>query len=140
MVTLLLMIFYITHNIKESKQGIMSIVECAVEMNITAQKSSETIEEYFDIFEARRNTVKTHNGRAGYHYRMFKKALIKIIDERNKTTYKVDGYPVLKKEFKEASMIASSEKFLACLFILLADNGRYKGIKIKLEKDFTMGQ
>ena len=37
-------------------------------------------------------------------------------------------------------MNASSEEFLACLFILLADNGRYKGLKIELENDFTMGQ
>ena len=37
-------------------------------------------------------------------------------------------------------MTASSEEFLACLFILLADNGRYKGLKIELENDFTMGQ
>ena len=46
------MIRDITHNIKERNQGVMAIVECAVEMNTTAQRSSETIEEYFDIFEA----------------------------------------------------------------------------------------
>ena len=37
-------------------------------------------------------------------------------------------------------MLASSEEFLACLFILLADNGRYKGLKIDIANDFTMGQ
>ena len=37
-------------------------------------------------------------------------------------------------------MTASSEEFLACLFILLADNGRYKGIKAELANDFTVGQ
>ena len=37
-------------------------------------------------------------------------------------------------------MIASSKQFLACLFILLADNGRYKGLKIELANDFIMGQ
>ena len=47
---------------RESKQGAMAIVECAVEMNTTAQKSSETTEEYFDIFEDRRNTVNAHYG------------------------------------------------------------------------------
>ena len=35
---------------------------------------------------------------------------------------------------------ASSEEFLAYLFILLEDNGRYKGLKIELANDFTMGQ
>ena len=52
MVTLLLTIRDITHNMRESKQGGMAIVECAVEMNTTAQKSLETIEEYFNIFKA----------------------------------------------------------------------------------------
>ena len=52
MVTLLLMIRNTAHNMRESKQGVMSIVECAVEMNTTAQKPSETTKEYFDILEA----------------------------------------------------------------------------------------
>ena len=140
MVTLLLMIRDITHITRESKQGVMVIVECAVKMNTTAHKCSETTEEYFDIFEARRNTVNAHDGRSGYHEGMFKKAMIKIMDERNKTTAEVDGDPVLKKEIKESAMNASSEEFLACLFILLADNGRYKGLKIELKNDVTMGQ
>ena len=84
------MIRDITHNMRENKQGVMVIVECAVEMNTTAQNSLETIEEYFDIFEAQRNTVNAHYGRAGYHEGMFKKAMIKIMDERNKTTADVD--------------------------------------------------
>ena len=37
-------------------------------------------------------------------------------------------------------MTASSEEFLACIFILLADNARYKGLKINLADEFTMGQ
>ena len=52
MVTLMIMIQNTAHNMRKSKQGVMSIVECAVEMNTIAQKSSETTEEYFDIFEA----------------------------------------------------------------------------------------
>ena len=71
---------------RESKQSVMAIVECAIEMSTTTQKSSETTEEYFDIFDARRNTVYAHDGRAGYHEEMFKKSMIKIMDERNKTT------------------------------------------------------
>ena len=37
-------------------------------------------------------------------------------------------------------MTASSKEFLVCLFILLVDNCRYKGIKIELANDFTTGQ
>ena len=66
-------------------------------MNTTNQKTSETTEEYFDIFGARRNTVNAHDGKSVYHEGMFKKSMIKIMDERNNTTAEVDGYPVLKK-------------------------------------------
>ena len=61
-VTLLLIIRDLTHNMRESKQGVIAIVECAVEINTNSQKSSETIEEYFDMFEAQRNTVNAHDG------------------------------------------------------------------------------
>ena len=57
LVTLLHMIRGIMHNMKEIKQGVMDIVDCAVKMNTTAQNSSETTEEYSDIFGSRRNTV-----------------------------------------------------------------------------------
>ena len=66
-------------------------------MNTTAQKSSETTEEYFNIFEARRNTVNSHDRRAGYREGMFKKVMIKIMYDSNNTTAKVDRDPVLKK-------------------------------------------
>ena len=97
MVTLLLMIRNITHNMMESKQGVLAIIECAVKMNTTAQKSLETAEEYFDIFEARKNTLNSHDGRVEYNEGMFKKDIIKIMDERNKTAAKVNGDPVLRK-------------------------------------------
>ena len=134
------MIRNITHIMRESKQVVMAIIECAVEMNSTVQKSSQTTDEYFDIFEAQRNTVNAHDGLAGYHEGIFKKTTIKIMDERKKTRAKVDRDPFLKKETEEAAITDSSEEFLACLFILLEDNGWYKVLKIELENDFTMGQ
>ena len=66
-------------------------------MNTTAQQSLETAEEYFDIFEARKNTLNAHYGRVEYNEGMFKKDIIKIMDERNKTAAKVNEDPVLRK-------------------------------------------
>ena len=61
-VTLLLMIRNTTHNMSEIKQSVMAIIDCAVQKKTTAHQSSETTEDYFDIFETQRNTVNTHNG------------------------------------------------------------------------------
>ena len=66
--------------------------------------------------------------------------MIKIMDEWNKNRAEEDGDTILKKEIEEAVMTASSEEFLACLFILLADNCWYKGLNIDLANDFTIGQ
>ena len=41
--------------------------------------------------------MNAHNGRSGYHEGMFKKAMIIIMDERNKTTSEVDWDPFLNK-------------------------------------------
>ena len=71
---------------------------------------------------------------------MFKKSMTEIIDERNKKTAELDRDTVIKKQIEEAAMTAISEEFLACLFILLVDNGRYKGLNIDLANDFTMWQ
>ena len=65
--------------------------------------------------------------------------MIKIMDEKNKKTAEADGDSFLKKEINETAMTASSKEFLAYLFILLADNGRYKGLKTELANDLTMG-
>ena len=64
-ITLLLMIRDMTHNMKESKQSTMAMVECAVELTTTYQKKSDTIEDYFELSTARKDTVNAHGGQAG---------------------------------------------------------------------------
>ena len=57
--------------------------------------------------------MNAHDGRAGYHEGMSKKAMIKIMDEKNNTTAEVEGDTILKKEIEEADMTASSKEFPA---------------------------
>ena len=66
-IALLLMIRDMRHNMKESKQGTMAIVETAVELATTFQGKSDSMELYYELFSARFNTVNAHGGRAGYH-------------------------------------------------------------------------
>ena len=56
--------------------------------------------------------MNAHGGRSGYHEGMFKKAMMKIMDEKSKTSAEVDRDPVLKKYIEEAAMTARSEEFL----------------------------
>ena len=66
-IALLLMIRDMTHNMKESRQGTMAIVETAVELATTYQGKHDSMESYYELFSARVNTVNAHGGQAGYH-------------------------------------------------------------------------
>ena len=46
----------------------------------------------------------------------------------------------IKIEIEAEATQKSSESFLACLFILMADNKRYKPLKDQLDNDYLMGR
>ena len=117
----------------------MDIMECVVEMNTTAQMSNESTEDYYNIFEAHRNTVNAHKVCAGYHPGMYKKALANMMLKKGKATQDLAEDLSLKTKIREAPATKSTEEFLACLFILLANNSRCKGLKEDLANAYTMG-
>ena len=64
------MIHDIMHKMKERKQGTMSIVKCTVELMTTAHKKMESINNYYKLFVARKDTDNAHYGQAVHHTRM----------------------------------------------------------------------
>ena len=66
-ITLLLMIWDVTMNLKETNQGTMAIVECEIDLYTTVQGKNESIDYYYKVFVARKDTVNMHGGQAGYH-------------------------------------------------------------------------
>ena len=46
----------------------------------------------------------------------------------------------VKDEVEEEAKAKSSEQFLACLFILMADKVKYKPLKVPLNNEFLMGK
>ena len=104
-IMLLEMLRNITHNLKESKQGVMVLVECHVDMTCTHQKLDEPLEEYYRIFMARVATVNAHDGNAGFHKLMYEKHLLALMIKKgiNATTLATLTPPtgsVKRKNFK----------------------------------------
>ena len=131
------MLRYITHNLKERKQGVMALVEFHVDMTCTHQKASETLEEYFRIFMARISTVNAHGRNAGYHKVLYNKHLVAFKEERGITVTTLscmssDDERGLMKELDYTAMDSSCEEFNSCLLLLMADGERYNPLKLHL--------
>ena len=83
-ITLLLMIRYLTHGIKETRQGTMALVQVHVDLFTTTQRPNESVEAYYKLFCARRDTVNAHGGEAGFHKELYAKACEKVMSKRNR--------------------------------------------------------
>ena len=66
-VALLKMIMDITHNKKERKESVVTIVASDVELYTIHQGSEESLDEYYKVFKAQIDTIDEHRGNAGYH-------------------------------------------------------------------------
>ena len=66
-IALLLMICDLTHNMKETMQGTMALVGCHSDLYTTVQEKGKSLEDYYKVFIAQKDTVNTHGGEAGRH-------------------------------------------------------------------------
>ena len=51
-----------------------------------------------------------------------------------------DDRLTLKKNMEYTAMASSFKEYLTCLFLLMADNGRYKPLNTELENNFLLGK
>ena len=102
MIALLLMIRDITHNKKESKERVMTLVQSDVELFTTTQDPNQHLDEYYKVLKAQVNTIDAHGGNAGYHtveYKLHLTALLKkdSIDEQTRSDKTIDEKRVKEK-------------------------------------------
>ena len=83
-IALLLMIRDLIHRVKETRQGTMALVQVHVDLFTTTQRPNESVEAYYKLFCARRDTVNAHGGEAGFHKELYAKAREKVMAERNR--------------------------------------------------------
>ena len=61
------MIRDVTHNKKERKKSVMTIVESDVKLFTNYQAPGESLDEYYKVFKAQVDTIDAHGGNAGFH-------------------------------------------------------------------------
>ena len=83
-IALLLMIRDLTHGMQETRQGTMALVQVHVDLFTTVQKPNESVEAYYILFCARRDTVNAHGGEVGFHKELYAKAREKVMADRNR--------------------------------------------------------
>ena len=101
----------------------------------TYMSKSETPVVFSHTFQANIDTINTHGGCAGRHPELVKEYVDRLMAERGL------DHDSDVDEIKKVSTDAerqSCDEYLACLFILVADGGRYQGLKRALDNQYLM--
>ena len=121
-ITLLLMIRDLTHSMKETRQGTMALVQVHVDLFTTMQRPNESVEAYYKLFCARRDTVNAHGDKAGFHKELYAKARKKTMAEKSRYKTFMDNAAgdvkvlVAVTAIKKQARKVSCDQFLAALF------------------------
>ena len=135
------MIRDITHNKKERKESAMTIVESNVELYLIGQDPGESLDEYYKFFLAQVDTIDAHGGNAGYHSTIYTAPKEATLQKKGKTREEYDAMDEESREAIQREVIkAAKEAYLACLFILLADDRRYGDVKRALADNYLLGK
>ena len=105
------------------------------------QEPGQDLDDYYKVFKAQVDTIDAHGGNAGHHpvvYMLHLAALLKV-KEISSNVYKVmdtEGQKPLQAE----AMKTSKGAYLACLFLLMAEEDRYGRVKATLDDNYLLGK
>ena len=104
-------------------------------MYTTYMSKDETPVAFRRTFQANVDTINTHGGSAGRHSKLFDEYVTRLMSERDLDPD--SDADKIEKVMKDAED-GSCDEYLACLFILVADGGRYQGLKRALDNQYLM--
>ena len=89
-------------------------------------------------------SIKAHGGNPWHHLKLAEKHSARILkemiaEEPRGAAVTDDRYGDLSDAAEEKGMQAADDEFLGCMFILGADNKRYKSLKVALANSFVFG-
>ena len=131
-ITLLALIRDVAHDHTEDKNEVMACVESDLALYTCAQGPKQTNLDYAKHFRAQVKTVMAHGGQPWSH-----PSLAKLLGaDIRKEMYGSKPEGELEDEelelVRKEATAKANEKYLACLFIALADAGRYSELKQEL--------
>ena len=134
-ITLTCMIDDLAHAHNDTTQGTMAIVASDMALYTTYMSKSESHVMFNYTFQANVDTINTHSGCAERHPELVTQHLERLMFEINLALD--DDAKELKKVKADAERVACDE-YLSCLFTLVADDGRYQGLKHALDNQYHM--
>ena len=118
----------------------MTNVESDVELFTIHQAPGETLNDYYKVL-TQVDTIDAYGRNAGNHPVVFATHLTTTLQKRETTR---EAYGAMDEEGRKAiqskAMKTAKEAYLACLFILMADDERYGGVKIALGDNYLLGK
>ena len=142
MISLLEMIRDVTHNMKQSTQGVMGMVQCHANTMTHAQAKGDDLEAFAKVTVALHDTERAHGGVPGYHPVLYAQHYALLWDKDAKATADAmgdDEQLVYLQGLKDQAMASSCEEYNACHFILMADPVKYKAAKKHLHNAYVSG-
>ena len=142
---MLKMVKDVAHNQTEAKQTVMGFVESTVELFTYHQGENVSNDDYSIMFNVLVESIKAHDGKPWHHPGLTKMHTKRIALDMTRaegftatTVSTARGGEIIKIARRKGAETADN-KFLACQFILGADNKRYKRLKIELGNRFVFG-
>ena len=123
------MICDVAHAHDDTTQCTMLIVASDMTLYTSYMSKSETPASFCCTFQANVGKINTHGGTAGCHPKLFDDYDKCLMSKRGLDSDDTDG---LEKVLLDAER-GSYDEYLACLFILVTDGGRYQGLGTKAE-------
>ena len=114
----------------------MAIVASDMTLYTTYMSKDETPASFCRTFQANVNTINTHGGSTGRHPQLFDEHVARLMSERGLDPDSDDTDELIHVIIDAER--GSCNESLACLFILVADGGRYQGLKQALDNQYLM--
>ena len=120
----------------------MATVEEDFELFSGYQKNNKLTDAYYKVFTSTVDAINANGGMAGWHPKLFKIHREATMAMQEMAIAQMDGPAAAEERIRieeEASESACAE-YLACLFLLLADDEQFKTLRKTLNNNFLLGR
>ena len=103
------------------------------------------MDDFYKTFTAQVDTINTNGGSAGFHNDVYTKHMLSLWDRYLVTADSLAAMSpaeklALENRFQKEAMESSCEKYLACLFLLLVDESRFKLVTTDMNNNHLLGK
>ena len=120
-------------------------MEADADLYLGTQRLDQSMDEFYKTFTAHLDTIDSNVGRAGFHNGVYNKHMLALWDRDLVTADSLGAMNPAEKtaleNFLQKEVMESSWKeYLACLFLLLVDEERFKPVTMELSNNYLLGK